>query len=100
MIKDHKAIYNIFGSGIYRLPHSIFKSKSYKFYNGDIGLFSDNDTRMDGNFIGIYKDMRIIKEINATASSAELNIMDLNSKLSKVISYIHYNKSWERIYII
>ena len=26
--------------------------------------------------------------------------MFLNSKLSKVVSYIHDNKSWERIYII
>ena len=30
MIRDHKAIYNLFGSGIYHKPHSIFKSKSYE----------------------------------------------------------------------
>ena len=29
MIIAHKAIYNLFGSGIYHKPHSIFKSKSY-----------------------------------------------------------------------
>ena len=27
MITDHKAIYNLFGSGIYFKPHSTFKSK-------------------------------------------------------------------------
>ena len=27
MITDHKSIYNLFGSGIYHKPHSIFKSK-------------------------------------------------------------------------
>ena len=27
MISNHKMIYNIFGSGIYHKPHSIFKSK-------------------------------------------------------------------------
>ena len=27
MIRSHKAIYNLFGSGIYHKPHSIFKSK-------------------------------------------------------------------------
>ena len=27
MITAHKAIYNLFGSGIYHKPHSIFKSK-------------------------------------------------------------------------
>ena len=25
MIKSHKAIYNLFGSGIYHKPHTIFK---------------------------------------------------------------------------
>ena len=36
MIPDHKAIYNLFGYGIYHRPHYIFKSKSYKFYNRNI----------------------------------------------------------------
>ena len=27
MITAHKAIYNLFGSGIYHKPHSVFKSK-------------------------------------------------------------------------
>ena len=29
MITAHKAIYKLFGSGIYHKPHSIFKSKLY-----------------------------------------------------------------------
>ena len=29
MITAHKAIYKLFGSGIYQKPHYIFKSKSY-----------------------------------------------------------------------
>ena len=31
MISAHKMIYNIFGSGIYHKPHSIFKSKYQDF---------------------------------------------------------------------
>ena len=32
MFSAHKMIYNIFGSGIYHKPHSIFKSKSQYFH--------------------------------------------------------------------
>ena len=32
MISAHKTIHNIFGSGIYHKPHSIFKSKSQDFH--------------------------------------------------------------------
>ena len=54
MITAHKSIYNLFGSGIYHKPYSIFKSKFYEFHNRKIGLFSGNDTRMAGYFIGIH----------------------------------------------
>ena len=40
------------------------------------------------------------KALLATVSSAEFNSMALNSKLSKVVSYIQYNKSWEGIYVL
>ena len=56
MITAHKAIYNLFGSGIYQKPHSMFKSKLYAFQNRNIGLFSVNDTRMAGYFIGMHRD--------------------------------------------
>ena len=33
IISSHNIIYNIFGSGIYHKPHSIFKSKYQEFHN-------------------------------------------------------------------
>ena len=100
MITAHKSIYNLFGSGIYHKPHSIFKSKSYEFHNKNIGLFSGNDTRMSGYFIGIHRYLRMRKALLATFSSAEFSTMTLNSKLSKVLSYIQGKKAWERIYVL
>ena len=99
MITDHKAIYNLFGSGIYHKPHYIFKSKSYEFHNRNIGLFNFNDTRVAGCFIVRHRDMRMRKSLLDTVSSAGFNTMSLNSKLSKVVSYIQDNKSWDRIYV-
>ena len=86
MITYHKAIYNLFGSGIYHKPHSIFKSKSYEFHNRNIGLFSGNDTRMTGYFIGMHIDLHLRKALLDTVSSDEFNTMALNSKTSKVVS--------------
>ena len=100
MVTAHKAIYNLFGSVIYHKPYSIFKSKSYEFHNRNIGLFSGNDTRIAGYFIGIHRYLRMRKALLATFSSDEFNTMALNSKLSKVVSYIQDNKSWERIYVL
>ena len=42
MISAQNMIYNIFGSGMYHKPHSIFKSKSQEFHNMNIGLFIGN----------------------------------------------------------
>ena len=100
MITENKAIHNLFGSGIYHKPHSIFKSKSYEFHNRNIGLFSINDTRMAGYFVGMHRYLRIIKACLATVSSVEFNTMLLNSKNFKVVSYIQDNTSWERIYVL
>ena len=55
---------------------------------------------MAGCFIGMHRDLRMIKALLDTFSSAELKTMALNSKLSKVVSYIQDNKAWERIYIL
>ena len=93
MITAHKAIDNLFGSGIYHKSHSIFKSKSYEFHNWNIGLFSGNDTRIAGYFIGMHRDLRMRKALLATVSSAEFSTMTLNLKLSKVVSYIQDNKA-------
>ena len=70
IITAHKAIYNLFGSGIYQKPHSIFKSKSYEFHNGNIGLFSVNYNIMSGYFIVMHIYLRMIKALLATVSSA------------------------------
>ena len=100
MVTAHKAIYNLFGSGIYNKPHYVFKSKSYEFHNRNIGLLSDNDTSMAGYFIGMHRYFHMRKLILDIFSSAEFNTMSLNSKLFKVVSYIQYNKSYERIYVM
>ena len=86
MITTHKAIINLFGSGIYHKPHYIVKSKSYEFHNRNIGLFSGNDNRMAGYFIGIHRDLHTRKALLATVSSSESNTMSLKSNFSKVVS--------------
>ena len=55
---------------------------------------------MAGYFIGIHRYFRMRKALLATFYSAEFNTMSLNSKVSKVVSYIQDNKSWERIYVL
>ena len=61
MISAHNMIYNIFGSGIYHKPHSIFKSKYQDFYNKNIGIFSGNDTRMAGYSVRVHRYLRMQK---------------------------------------
>ena len=100
MITAHKTIYNLFGSGIYHKPHSIFKSKSYEFHNRNIGLFSGNDTSMAGYFIWIHRYMCTRKSLLVSVSSAEFNTMSLKSNFYRVVSYIQDNKSWERSFLI
>ena len=100
MIIAHKAIYNLFGSGIYHKHHSLFKSESYEFHNRNIGLFSGNFTIMAGYFIGMHKYLVMKKALLATVSSAECNTVSLNSKLYKVGSYIQDNKACESIYVL
>ena len=71
MIFAHNMIYNIFGSGIYNKPHSIFKYKSQDSHKRKIGLFSGNDTRMAGYFMGMHIELHMRKVLQATISSAE-----------------------------
>ena len=59
-------IYNIFGSGIYHKPHSIFMSKYQEFHNRYIGIFSVNDNIIAGYFMGVYRDLRMQKVLQAT----------------------------------
>ena len=69
MISSHNMIYNSFGSGMYHKPNSILRSKSQGFYNKNICLFSVNYTRMAGYFMGMYRDMRMWKFLQATILS-------------------------------
>ena len=55
---------------------------------------------MAGYFTGMHRYLRMRKALLATVSSTEFNTMALNSKLSKVVSYIQDNKAWERIYFL
>ena len=55
---------------------------------------------MGGYFIEMQRYLSMRKALLAAVSSAEVNTMPLNSKLSKVVSYIQDNKSWERIYVL
>ena len=55
---------------------------------------------MASYFIGMHRDFRMRKSLIATVYSAEFNNMALNSKLSKLVSYIQDKKTWERIYVL
>ena len=55
---------------------------------------------MAGYLIGIYRYLRMRKSLLITVSYSELKTMSLNAKLSKVVSYIQYNKSWEKVYLL
>ena len=55
---------------------------------------------MAGYFIGMHIYVRMRKSLLVTFSSAELNNIALNSKKSKLVSYIQDNKYWERIYVL
>ena len=55
---------------------------------------------MAGYFVGMHRYLRMRKALLTTVSSAEFNTMALNSKLSKVVSYIQDKKAWERIYVL
>ena len=100
MISVQNIIYNIFGSDIYHKPHSIFKSKSQDFHKRKTGLFSINDTRMAGYLMGMHRDLRMRKVLQATISSSELLSIPTTTKFTKAVKYIHDDKSWERCYVI
>ena len=63
-------IYNIFSSGVSHKPHSVFKSLSQEFHNRKISIFSGKDTRMAGYFMGMHRDLRMWKVLQATILSA------------------------------
>ena len=79
IITSPKAIYNLFGSGIYHKSHYALKPKQYGFHNRNIGLFNWTDSSTGGHFVGMHIDLLMRK----------FRGMTTNSKLSKVVSYIH-----------
>ena len=85
MITDHKEIDNLFGPGIYHKTHSVFKSNPFKCYNRNIGLFSGNDYRIDGYFVGVHRYLRMRKPLLSTVLSAEFNIIIFNLKPDKLV---------------
>ena len=99
MISAQKMINNIWGSGIYHKPRSIFKYKYQEFHNRNIGLFSRNETIMAGYFMGMHRNLRIRKLLQATISSAEFISIPTNTKFTKVVRYITDNNSWERCFL-
>ena len=94
MISTHKIIYNIFGSGKYQNPHSIFKSKSQEFHNRKIGIFSGNETTMAGYFMEMHRDLQMRKVLQATISYAESISIPTDTKSTKAVEYIIDNESW------
>ena len=63
IIKAHKAIYNLFGSGIYNKFYSISKSQSYESHNMNIGSFVGSDIRMAGYIYRFSSHMFYCKEL-------------------------------------
>ena len=96
IISAHRVIYNIFCSGIYHNPYSIFKSKSQDFHNKNIGLFGRNDTIIARYLMGMNRDLRMRKVPKSTIFYAEFNIVPKNNKLTKLVRYIHDNRLCER----
>ena len=64
-----KEIYNAFGFSIFKKPHSVFKPKSYGFYNRNVGIFSGNDIIMEGYYIKMHRYLRMRKVLIGTISS-------------------------------
>ena len=75
IISSQKVICNTLGSGIYHKPYSIFKSKYREIHNKNVGVFSGNDARMAGYFMGTHRYLRIRKVLQFTISSAECNVI-------------------------
>ena len=54
---------------------------------------------MAGYFMGMHRDLRMQKVLQA-AISAELLSIPTTTKFTKAVKYIHYDKSWERCYVL
>ena len=93
MISAHKMRYNIFGSGIYHNPHSIFKSRSQEFRHINMGTFSGNETRIAEYFMGMHRDLWMRKVLQDTIAASEFISIPTNNKPNEAVRYIHDNNS-------
>ena len=50
--------------------------------------------------MGMQRDLRIRKVLQATISSGKFISIPTNTKFTKAVGYIHDNKSWERLYVL
>ena len=50
--------------------------------------------------MGMHRDLRMRKVIQATISSAEFLSISTTTKFTKAVKYIHDEKSWERCYVL
>ena len=50
--------------------------------------------------MGVHRDLRISKALQATILSAEFISIPNNNKFTKSVRYIHDNKSWEGCYVL
>ena len=66
IISAHKMLNSIFSSGIYHKTRSIFKYKSKKLHNINIGIFTGNETRMAIYFMEIHRELRIREILQST----------------------------------
>ena len=55
---------------------------------------------MAGYFIGMHRDLRMRKVLQATISSAEFLSIPTTTKFTKEVKYIYDDKSWEMCYVI
>ena len=51
-------------------------------------------------FMGMHRDLRMRKVLQATISYAEFISIPTNTKFAKAVNYIHDNKSRERYYVL
>ena len=55
---------------------------------------------MEKYSMGMYRDLRMRKVLQAIISSAEFLSVPINTKFTKVVKYINDDKSWESCYVL
>ena len=78
MNANQKVIYNMLGFGIYHRPHTIFKLKYQEFHNIYIDIFSANDNRMTGYFMGMHREFRMRKVLQYNILYSDFSSMPMN----------------------